>query len=124
MTWATSATGAGVINSGSTASRASVSLVTKGLYFCRMPVSSLPVVRWTRAIAVGAVVSTAVGIVFALPHLADVATRRQYVLSFLAEWWSWGLLTPVIVACDSRFPLPQRGVKGWLLPRILLGLIV
>lgn len=84
---------------------------------------TLPVVRWTRAIVVGAVVSTAVGIVFALPHLADGATRRQYVLSFLAEWWSWGLLTPLIVACDSRLPLPGSGVKGWLLPRILLGLV-
>jgi hypothetical protein len=69
-------------------------------------------------------VSTAVGVVFALPHLADPATRRQYLLSCLAEWWSWGLITPVIIACDNRFPLPQRGVKGWLPPRILLGLVV
>jgi two-component system, LytTR family, sensor kinase len=68
-------------------------------------------------------VSTAVGLVFALPHLADPATRRQYLLSCLAEWWSWGLITPLIIAADNRFPLPQRGVQGWLPPRILMGLV-
>jgi two-component system, LytTR family, sensor kinase len=84
----------------------------------------LPVADWTRLIAVGACVSTAIGLVFALPHLGDVTTRRENLLSSLAEWWSWGLLTPVIVACDQRLPLPQRGLKEWLVPRILLGLLV
>ena len=83
-----------------------------------------PVVGWARSFAISAVVSTAVGLVFALPHLADPETRRRYLLSSLAEWWSWGLVTPIIIAWDNRLPLPQRGVKGWLPPRILLGLVV
>jgi signal transduction histidine kinase len=44
---------------------------------------------------------TLVGCVFALPALTATAWR-PLLLSSLAQWWSWGLLAPAILAVDRR----------------------
>src|SRR5258706_12576905 len=80
-----------------------------------------PAADWLRWIFLGAFFWTAVGLIFALPHLANVATRRDYLLSSLAAWWSWGLLAPLIIAVDMRLPFAGRRLTRWLLPQLICG---
>src|SRR5271163_3254521 len=65
---------------------------------------------------------SAIGAVFALPRLAN-ADWRQSLLGSLVQWWSWGLVTPFILALDRRLPfserqLPRR-IAAHLLPSLL-----
>jgi len=62
---------------------------------------------------------TAIGWLFSLPGLSAGNWHRT-LLSSLAQWWSWGLVTPFILAADRRLPfsskqLPQR-ILAHLLP--------
>jgi len=50
---------------------------------------------------------TAIGAVFALPNLASLDWKRS-LLGSLAQWWSWGLVTPLILAFDGRLPFSER----------------
>ncbi len=64
-----------------------------------------------------------IGFVFALPSLSSGGNWRQSLLASLAQWWSWGLVTPLILAADRRLPfsdkqLPRR-VIAHLLPSLL-----
>ena len=75
---------------------------------------------WPR-IALAVSFWTAIGLVFALPRLAGGGGWRTPLLSALAEWWSWGLLTPVIVAIDRRLPFSGRQPGRRLLAHLVLG---
>lgn len=46
-----------------------------------------------------------VGLMFAVPRLGGPGEREGVILSSLAQWWSWGLLSPAILALDRRLPL-------------------
>lgn len=63
----------------------------------------------TRAgrILVALCVWTAIGAVFALPMMSAGAWR-QPLISSLAQWWSWALVTPLIFAADRRLPFTGR----------------
>ncbi len=50
---------------------------------------------------------TTVGFIFALPMMLEGPWRKS-LLSSLAEWWSWGLITPFIFAVDRRLPFPGK----------------
>ena len=50
---------------------------------------------------------TTIGFIFALPMMLEGPWRKS-LLSSLAEWWSWGLITPFIFAVDRRLPIPAR----------------
>ena len=50
---------------------------------------------------------TTIGFIFALPMMLEGEWRKS-LLSSLAEWWSWGLLTPFIIAADRRLPFPGK----------------
>jgi two-component system LytT family sensor kinase len=50
---------------------------------------------------------TAIGAVFALPMMSAGAWR-QPLLSSLAQWWSWALVTPLIFAVDGRLPFTGK----------------
>ena len=50
---------------------------------------------------------TAIGAVFALPTMSAGAWR-QPLLSSLAQWWSWALVTPLIFAVDGRLPFTGK----------------
>ena len=50
---------------------------------------------------------TTIGVIFALPMMLEGPWRKS-LLSSLAEWWSWGLITPFIFAFDRRLPIPAR----------------
>ena len=66
---------------------------------------------------------TAVGVVFALPPLAAGGDARA-LLGSLAQWWSWGLVTPVILAADRRLPFSDKQVTRRLLAHLPLSLVV
>ena len=66
---------------------------------------------------------TVVGVVFALPRLSTGGDWRPSLLASLAQWWSWGLVTPLFLAFDRRLPfsdaqLPRR-IAAHLLPSLL-----
>jgi sensor histidine kinase YesM len=50
-----------------------------------------------------AVISTAIGIVFALPSWSPSVWRQS-----LCEWWAWALLLPLITFVDRRIPFPPN----------------
>jgi len=83
--------------------------------------NSLPAARWLRWIVLAVLFWTAVGLVFALPRFAPSAAWRDTLLSSLAEWWSWGLLAPVIITVDQRLPIwSKRLARRWV-PHLILG---
>lgn len=51
---------------------------------------------------------TAVGLVFALPRLAGAPDWQGPLLGSLAEWWSWGVMTPIIIVLNERLPIAGR----------------
>jgi signal transduction histidine kinase len=83
--------------------------------------TSPPAVRWMRWIILAFSFSTAIGLVFALPRLANSVAWRDILLSSLAEWWSWGLLAPVIVAVDRCLPTSSKRLARRLAPHLVLG---
>ncbi|HYO82170.1 MAG TPA: histidine kinase [Bryobacteraceae bacterium] len=68
----------------------------------------------SRTAAASLVGWTAMGVLFALPQLARSTEWQDVLRTSLAEWWSWGLITMVIVAIDRRLPLSDRQI-GWRL---------
>ena len=65
---------------------------------------------WTRprSIALGACFWTAVGLVAVLPQMTVSHDFGKATLLSLVQWWSWGLLAPVIAAVDARLPFSSR----------------
>lgn len=53
---------------------------------------------------------TAVALLFVVPELGRGGSWRALLLASLAQWWSWGLLAPLIMAADKRLagPEPRR----------------
>lgn len=41
----------------------------------------------------------------------------------LAQWWSWGLLTPLIIATDGRLPFSSKQLPRRVLAHLILSLI-
>ncbi len=63
--------------------------------------------HWAVRIPLIAAGWTAVGVLFALPTLGTshwTAESRIY----LAQWWTWGLITPLIMAVDRRLPFSGK----------------
>ncbi len=78
---------------------------------------------WTGRAVLAALAWTAIGFVFALPNLSMGGHWKRSLLGSLAQWWSWGLVTPLILAFDRRLPfsdaqLPRR-IAAHLLPSFL-----
>ena len=59
--------------------------------------------RWSAAILLW----SALGLLFALPGLASGNWRRT-LLGSLAQWWSWGLVAPLIFWVDGRLPFKEH----------------
>jgi two-component sensor histidine kinase len=70
----------------------------------------------TGRILVAVTAWTAIGLVFALPGISAGPDWRRSLLGSLTQWWSWGLVAPVIVAADRRLPFSEKQ----LVRRILL----
>jgi two-component system, LytTR family, sensor kinase len=62
--------------------------------------------RWTLWIASILLWST-LGLLFALPGLLSHSWNHA-VLGSLAQWWSWGLVTPLIIRADALLPFKEK----------------
>jgi two-component system, LytTR family, sensor kinase len=65
---------------------------------------------------------TAVGLVFALPALGAGRAWRPSLLGSLAQWWSWGLVAPLIVAVDRILPLSEKQLTRRIVVHLAIGL--
>src|SRR5690349_16804414 len=64
-------------------------------------------VRWIAAILLW----STLGLLFALPVASSGHWSRVLVAS-LAQWWSWGVVTPLIFWIDRRLPFKQDQLGG------------
>lgn len=67
---------------------------------------------------------TAVGLVFALPLLERSASVITTVASALAQWWTWGLLAPAIIAVDRLLPFSPSQLGKRLGTHLIIGPVV
>jgi len=58
---------------------------------------------------------TTIGLIFALPRLAHHSDWQAILLSSLSDWWSWGLLTPIIIVFDRRLSFASKQIVRRLL---------
>jgi two-component system, LytTR family, sensor kinase len=74
---------------------------------------------WLKLIALAFLFWTALGVVFALPNIASGRSWRVTLVPSITSWWTWGLLTPLIIAVDRRLPFNSRQM-GWRIATQLL----
>src|SRR5215471_16833926 len=74
-------------------------------------------------VALAALGWTCLGCVFALPDLSTGGGRRGLLLS-LTLWWSWGLVTPLILWLDRQIPVSSRQLARRVLAHLLPSLLV
>ena len=72
-------------------------------------------------IALAAAAWTVIGLVFALPGVSTGPDWRAALLGSLAQWWSWGLVAPLIVAVDRRLPSSDKQLARRLLVHLVLS---
>jgi two-component system, LytTR family, sensor kinase len=75
-------------------------------------------------IAVAALAWTVLGCVFALPDISAGADSRRALLLSLTLWWSWGLLTPLILWVDRQIPISNKQFAQRVLAHLLPSLLV
>ena len=73
--------------------------------------------RWTHWIAAILLWST-LGVLFALPGLSSRSWSHALLFS-LAQWWSWGLITPLIFWTDARLPFKEKQLGKRILAHLL-----
>jgi two-component system, LytTR family, sensor kinase len=76
---------------------------------------------WPRSIVLGACFWTAVGLVALLPQMTVSHDFGKTMLLSLIQWWSWGLLAPVITAVDARLPFSSRQLVRRVLVHLALA---
>ncbi len=67
---------------------------------------------------------TAVALVFAVPQLEHSRDIARIVRVSLSIWWSWGLLTPFIIALERSLPFPVSQPVRRALTHLLLAPLV
>src|SRR5688500_9759341 len=67
---------------------------------------------------------TFIGVFFALPTLGGNAGWQGPLLSSVAHWWSWGLMTPLILFCDARLPFSEKLLARRLLAHLPLSFLL
>jgi two-component system LytT family sensor kinase len=72
--------------------------------------------RWARWIA-AILLWSILGVLFALPGVSS----RNWIhplLGSLAQWWSWGLVTPLIFWTDARLPFKEKQLRMRILAHL------
>jgi two-component sensor histidine kinase len=79
--------------------------------------------HWPRVLAFSILGWSLIGGLFALPSLAAGMNMpwQRVVLSSMAQWWSWGLLAPLIVALDRSLPFTSRQLGRRVVAQLALG---
>lgn len=67
---------------------------------------------------------TILGCVFALPDLSTGSGWRYSLLLSLSLWWSWGLVTPLVLWADRHIPVSGKQLARRVLAHILPSLLV
>src|SRR5215470_15350663 len=82
--------------------------------------------RKTRSahVAVAALAWTILGCLFALPDLSAGTDRRHALLLSLTIWWSWGMVTPLILWTDRQIPVSSKQLARRVLAHFLPSLLV
>jgi two-component system, LytTR family, sensor kinase len=75
-------------------------------------------------IALAALAWTILGCVFALPDLANGTDKRHGLLLSLTLWWSWGIVTPLILWVDRKIPVSSKQFGRRVLAHLLPSLLV
>jgi signal transduction histidine kinase len=71
-------------------------------------------------VALAALGWTAVGVVFALPSIANGGNWWPNLFFSFTQWWSWGVIAAAIVWIDRRLPLSDKQLPQ----RIVLHLVL
>ncbi len=79
--------------------------------------------RWWGLVLIGALVSTAAGVLFALPTLGTKGWHDELRI-YLAQFWCWALFTPIIVALDRRLPFSGRELGKRLLAHLAASFFI
>lgn len=77
--------------------------------------------HWSIRIGLSALGFSAVGVIFALPSLATNAWHDDLRI-YLAQFWAWGLVTPVIIAIDRRLPFSGKQLNQRVVAHLALSL--
>jgi two-component system LytT family sensor kinase len=75
-------------------------------------------------VALAALGWTILGCVFALPDLSAGTPWRHALLSSLTIWWSWGIVTPLILWADRQIPVSNKQLARRVLAHFLPSLLV
>jgi signal transduction histidine kinase len=67
---------------------------------------------------------TILGCVFALPDLSAGVEPRHALLLSLTVWWSWGMVTPLILWVDRQIPVSSKQFARRVLAHFLPSLLV
>jgi len=67
---------------------------------------------------------TILGCVFAVPDLSAGTGWRRALLFSLALWWSWGIVTPLILWADRQIPISSKQLADEFLAHFLPSLLV
>ncbi len=76
-----------------------------------------------RPLLLGCLFWTALGLIFALPNLPGNAHWATSLWAAFAQWWSWGLLTPAIVALDRSLLLAISDTPRRMVAHLLFGVL-
>jgi two-component system LytT family sensor kinase len=63
------------------------------------------------------------GVLFALPGLSS-GNGRRVLLASLAQWWSWGLVTPLIFWIDAQLPFKENQLLRRVLAHFPVSVVV
>jgi hypothetical protein len=75
-------------------------------------------------IALATLAWTILGCVFALPDLSSDTDKRHALLLSLTLWWSWGIVTPLILWVDRQIPVSRKQLARRVLAHLLPSLLV
>jgi signal transduction histidine kinase len=75
-------------------------------------------------VALAALAWTILGCVFALPDLSAGINWRRALLLSLTLWWSWGIVTPLILWTDRLIPVSSKQLFRRVLAHFLPSLLV
>lgn len=77
--------------------------------------------RWARWIA-AILLSSALGVLLALPALSSPKWNRQLAMS-LTFWWAWGLISPLIFRIDARLPFQNKQLGRRILAHLPVSVV-